>query len=85
MGHKPIVADHGKDLSRGDDHEPEERFIRRWQRQLRGGWTTHTHRSNDPLNPWYSIRNESTGETYKGRGDFNAAVDSLLQPSWRNP
>ena len=44
-------------------------------------WATHVHKSNDPLDPWYSIRDEKTGETWKGRSDKNEYIDSLL-PAW---
>lgn len=48
------------------------------------GWATHIHRSVDPLNPWYSVKIEETGERISGLGDFNAAVEKLLPPSWLN-
>lgn len=47
------------------------------------GWGTHIHQSNDPLDPWYSIKIEKTGERIKGYGDFNSYVDSLLPESMR--
>lgn len=42
------------------------------------GWATHIHESNDPINPWFSVKIESTGERIKGYGNFNDYVDSLL-------
>ncbi len=45
------------------------------------GFATHIHRSNDPLNPWHSVKIEKTGETFKGWGSTNEYVDSLL-PDW---
>jgi len=42
------------------------------------GWSTHIHKSKDPLNPWYSIKNEKTGESIKGVGSSKDYIDSLL-------
>jgi hypothetical protein len=48
------------------------------------GWGTHIHQSNDPLDPWYSIKVENSNEKpIKGYGSFNDYVDSLLPESLR--
>ena len=51
------------------------------------GWSTHIHKSNDLLDPWYSIKFDNPLlrdiKPIKGYGDFNDAVDNLLPESWR--
>jgi len=43
------------------------------------GWATHIHKSNDPLDPWFSITDQKTGEKLaQGLGSTNDYINSLL-------